>query len=63
MLGKETTTLLTAMKYITHTCNQHEEKAVQDSIVLLIQIDVVFQFYPRFMIMSLKQRGQKLNQG
>lgn len=56
MLGKETTTLLTAMKYITHTCNQHEEKAVQDSIVLLIQIDV-FQFYPRFMIMSLKQRG------
>lgn len=24
------------MKYITHTRNQHEEKAVQDSIVLLI---------------------------
>ena len=63
MLGKKTTTLSTAMKYITHTCNQHEEKTVQDSIVLLIQIDVVFQFYPRFMIMSLKQRGQKLNQG
>ena len=51
------------MKYITHTRNQREEKAVQDSIVLLIQIDVVFQFYLRFMIMSLKQRGQKLNQG
>ena len=63
MLGKETTTLWTAMKYITRTCNQIEEKAVQDSIVLLIQIDVVFQFYPRFMIMSLKRRGQKLNQG
>ena len=44
------------MKYITHTRNQHEEKAIQDSIVLLIQTDVLFQFHPRFMIMSLKQR-------
>ena len=44
------------MKYIIHTRNQHEEKAIQDSIVLLIQTDVLFQFYPRFMIMSLKQR-------
>ena len=45
------------MKYITHTRNQHEEKAVEDSVVLLIQMDVVFQFYPRFMMMSSKQRG------
>ena len=44
------------MKYITHTRNQHEEKAVQGSVVLLIQVDVAFQFYPRFMIMSSKQR-------
>ena len=44
------------MKYLTHTRYLHLEKAVQDSVVLLIQTDVLFQFYPRFMIMSLKQR-------